>query len=179
MSSVDIKNLKIAKRYANALIESSKNSIDETLSALKEVNDVFNSNEEFKMFFKHPSVSLKDKKDTIYEIFSSKINQTTLDFLNVLLDENRFCIINTIYQVFQKEVQNLKNQQDVAVSSAIELSDEQKEKIIQKLSAKLNKEIILTCALQEDILGGLIIKINDKVIDLSLKTKFDSLRKYN
>lgn len=179
MSSVDIKNLKIAKRYANALIESSKNSIDETLSALKEVNDVFNSNEEFKMFFKHPSVSLKDKKDTIYEIFSSKINQTTLDFLNVLLDENRFCVLNTIYKVFQKEVQNLKNQQDVVVSSVIELSDEQKEKIIQKLSAKLNKEIILTCALQEDILGGLIIKINDKVIDLSLKTKFDSLRKYN
>lgn len=177
MSNLDIKNLKIAKRYASALVETSKDSIDETKEVLKEVSEVFNTNKEFQMFFMHPGVSLKDKKETLNEIFSSKANKTTLDFLNVLLDENRFDIIDTIYQVFQKEVENFKNQQRVDVTSAIELSEEQKEKIKQKLSSKLNKEIILTCALKEDILGGLIIKINDKVIDLSLKNKFDTLRK--
>ncbi len=175
----DIKNLKPAKRYSNALLESAGDLRDEILSDLDKINEIFNNNVEFQMFFKHPSVSLKDKKETLKDIFQNKINPKTFDFLNVLLDENRFDIFNSIYNVFKTDIQILKNQQNVFVTSAVELDEDEKEKIKQKLALKLNKEVILSCLKDEDILGGLIIKINDNIIDLSLKTKFDNLKKYN
>ncbi len=179
MNDIDIKNLKVAKRYSTALIEVSKENTDEICSNLESVSELFKTNNEFKLFFSHPAISLTDKKDTLRELFSSKINSKTIDFLNILLEENRFSILNTIFEVFKEEVRKYKNQQSVSVTSAIELQEDEKERIKQKLSEKLKKEIILACDIKEDILGGLIIKINDKIVDLSLKTKFDNLKKYN
>lgn len=177
MKNINIKNLKTAKRYAQALLETSKDNIDEINQNMDEIYNLINENSDFKMFFSHPEVSLKDKKEILEEIFLNKINKNTLNFLNVLLDENRFNIFNTIYDVFKKDTQILKNQQTVTVTSAVDLNEDEKERIKQKLFEKTNKEIILTCETNEDILGGLVIKINDKVIDLSLKTKFDNLKK--
>jgi len=175
--SIDIKNLKIAKRYAIALLESTMDSLDEVLQNLSEINEIVVSNKDFQTFFEHPSVSMKDKKDTINELFENKINKKALDFLHILLDENRFNIFSVVYDVFQKEAQKVKNQQCIIVESAIALDEAEKEKIKQKLSEKLSKEIILNCQEKEDIIGGLVVKVNDKIVDLSLRAKFNNLRK--
>jgi len=57
------------------------------------------------------------------------------------------------------------------------MDDEDKEKLKQKLNEKLNKDVLLNYNLDSEILGGLVVKIEDKVIDLSLKAKFEELKK--
>ncbi len=177
--SLDIKNLKVAKRYARALIETSIDSVDEISNDLELINNSIFKNDSFRMFFSHPVVSLKDKKETIKETFENKVNKITLNFMETLLDEGRFNIFSTIFDVFQKEKNNLKNIKILDVFYAYDLDDEQKTKLKDKLSSKFNKEVILNYQKDEDILGGLVIKFEDKVIDLSLKTKFDRLKKIN
>ncbi len=177
--SLDIKNLKVAKRYAKALIEASGDVVDDVSNDLELVNDSIFKNDSFRMFFSHPVVSLKDKKDTIKETFQNKINNITLNFLETLLDEGRFNIFSTIYDVFNQERNDLKNIKILDVFYAFELNDEQKARLKDKLSAKFNKEVILNYQKDDEILGGLVIKFEDKVIDLSLKTKFDRLKKIN
>jgi len=175
--NIDIKNIKTAKRYAQALSQSAVDNIDEINENLALVDEVIFSNADFMNFFSHPIVSLKDKKDTLNETLSNKINERTLNFLNTLLDENRFNIFKTIYELFKKEIDSIKNKQRVYVTSVITLDDKEKEKLQNKLNEKLQKEVIISYEENKDILGGLLIKFEDKIIDLSLKTKFDDLRK--
>lgn len=176
--NIDIKNLKVAKRYAHALVESANSEIQNVNRELALVSEAIFDNEDLKLFFSHPIVSLKDKKDTIKDTLEDKIGQTTYNFLNTLLDENRIEIFKTIYELFKKELDEINNKQQVEVISAVELDEEEKNKLIEKLSQKLNKEVNLTLVNDDNILGGLVVKFEDKVIDLSLKTKFDTLRKY-
>ena len=175
--NIDIKNIKTAKRYALALSQSAIDNIDEINENLALVDEVIFSNADFMNFFSHPIVSLKDKKDTLNETLSNKINEKTLNFLNTLLDENRFNIFKTIYELFKKEIDLIKNKQRVNVTSVITLDEKEKEKLQKKLIEKLQKDVIISYEENEEILGGLLIKFEDKIIDLSLKTKFDDLRK--
>ena len=177
--TIDIKNLKTAKRYATALAQSATDCIDEVQSDLNLINDVIFSDDNFETFFLHPVISLKDKKETIKSTLSDKINQKTLNFLETLLDENRFNIFNTIFELFNREVDIIKNKQRVDILSAVVLDEEDKNKLKDKLSSKLNKEIILNFEENKDILGGLVVKLDDKIVDLSLKTKFEKLKKTN
>lgn len=176
-NSIDIKNIKVAKRYALALAESSINDIDKAVSDMKLVDELIFQNEELKTFFLHPVVSLKDKKETIENAFKGKLNEASFNFIETLLDESRFGIFNTILEVFIKESEKIKNKQRVEIISAVEIDEEEKEKLKQKLNEKLNKDVLLNYNLDEEILGGLVIKIEDKVIDLSLKAKFEELKK--
>jgi len=175
--NIDIKNIKTAKRYAQALSQSAIDNIDEINENLALIDEVIFNNADFINFFSHPIVSLKDKKDTLNETLKEKINEQTLNFLNILLDEGRFNIFKTIYELFKIEVDSIKNKQRVYVTSAIELDENQKENLRNKLAQKMQKDILLNYEENKDILGGLLIKFEDKIIDLSLKTKFDNLRK--
>lgn len=175
--NIDIKNLKTAKRYASALCKSIDDNFDSVLSDLDLVNESIFENDDLKIFFTHPIVSLKDKKEVIVETFSEKINEKTLNFLQTLLDEGRFGIFKTILEVFKQEIDNIKNKQRMEIVSAVKLDDEQKERLNETLSKKLNKEIIFNFKEDNEILGGLIVKYEDKVLNLSLKAKFDALRK--
>lgn len=175
--NIDIKNIKTAKRYAQALSQSALENIDEINENLALIDEVIFANNDFKNFFSHPIVSLKDKKETLNETLKGKVNEKTLNFLNTLLDEGRFGIFKTIYELFKQEIDVIKNKQRIDVSSVIALSEEEKSRLEEKLSKKLQKEVILNYKEEEEILGGLLIKFEDKIIDLSLKGKFDDLRK--
>ena len=79
------------------------------------------------------------------------------------------------------QIANLNNINDVNniklvdVTSAVELSEDQKQRVVEKLQAKLNKKIIANWLQDEDIIGGLIIKIDDNVINSSLKNRLEKL----
>ena len=176
-NSIDIKNMKVAKRYATALAESSIDQIDRTVEDMKAVNELIFQNEELKTFFLHPVVSLKDKKDTIESAFKDKISDTTYNFIGTLLDENRFNIFRTILEVFIRESEKIKNMQRVEIVSAVEVEEEEKQRLVTELSTKLNKNVLLNYNLDKEILGGLVVKIEDRVVDLSLKAKFEEMKK--
>ena len=175
--NIDIKNLKVAKKYTQALVEVTTNSIDKTYEDLTLVKEVIFDNQEFKTFFLHPVISLKDKKETIKESLGKNIDEKVLNFLETLLDENRLNIFNTIFELFKVKMDEIKNKQKINVISAIDLDDEDKQNLINKLNEKLSKEVILDCQKDESIIGGLVLKLNDKIVDLSLKTKFNNLKK--
>lgn len=178
MSNVDIKNLKTAKRYALALSQAAGENLDEIEADLKSIDETIFQQQDLKTFFLHPVVSLKVKKDTIKEAFEGKVNPITYNFIQTLLDENRFSIFNTIYEVFKSESDRIKNNQRVEVVSAIDLDENQKHRLQEKLNSKFSKNSIITYLKDKNILGGLIIKFNDNVIDLSLKAKFEHLKKH-
>ena len=175
----DVKNIKIAKKYANALLESAIESgcSDKVYNDLIFVVETVISNGQLADILKNPIVKDSDKKDIINKLFSIHIDKITLELLFVLADNRRLDILSEILNQFSNLYNKINNIVKPYIISAVELNEEQRNKIIKKLENKLSKKVIPQYCINEEIIGGLIIEIDDKTIDCSLKTKFDNMRK--
>ncbi len=179
MKVVDIKNIKIARKYSNALLDSAMESglADKVYNDLLFVNETINSNYDLKNALLNPIVSLEDKKEITKNIFGIHVEKITLDFIFVLTDNGRLNILNEAVNQYIIEYNKLNNIVKPVVISAIELNEVQKGRIVEKLENKLTKKVLPEYQINPDIIGGLIIEIGDRTIDSSLKTKFDNMKK--
>ena len=176
---IDKNNYKIAKRYADALvlIANEKNLLDNFYNDLLNVFEVYQNSSDFKSLMISPNFEKNRKKEVIKQIFENKINDFILNFLFVLIDSKHFDIFETILYCYKEGIDKTKNIENVFITSSIDLKDEFKNRIQNKLKEKMKKEVRISYLKDEGILGGLIISTEEKVIDLSLKKKFNKIEK--
>lgn len=110
------------------------------------------------------------------QIFTGKVSSLTVNFLSLLAENNRLNILDDILFSFKDDINKLQNIVPAVITSVIELDLEQKKKLVEKLQNKIKAEITPEFRLDKAILGGLVIKINDTVIDLSIKKKIENLK---
>ena len=165
------------KRYSRALIESAGSEVDAIRNDLGLINETINSSSDLKNVILNPTFNEEKVEEIIGDIFSSKISEKTLNFLKMLIKAHRMDIFEDITYWYCEFDDELKNKLKVSVTSAIVLNDETKERLKHKLEAKFKKTILLNYAVDESIIGGLIIKANDKIIDGSIKSKYERLKK--
>lgn len=177
MKNLSYKNETIAKRYSRALIESAGSEVDAIRNDLGLINETINSSSDLKNVILNPTFNEEKVEEIIGDIFSSKISEKTLNFLKMLIKAHRMDIFEDITYWYCEFDDELKNKLKVSVTSAIVLNDETKERLKHKLEAKFKKTILLNYAVDESIIGGLIIKANDKIIDGSIKSKYERLKK--
>ncbi len=176
---VSSKNSKSAKRYAKALIElASKDvSFDKIYFDMNFIIGIISKNPDLANFLETPVISKNDKKDVLEKIFLNRVCEPVLNFLFLLNENSRLNILDDICASFKEYLDEEKNILNVYVTSCVELSYEQKNALKTKLEARLGKNINTEYNIQNSVLGGLIIKINDTVIDLSLKKRIENLKK--
>jgi len=180
MANETIKISQTAKNYADALIETAKSgrvSFDTIFSDLQTVNEAFINSAELVMALENPVVDLDVKIDITNTIFTGKISQELINFLKILIEKKRIAEFPSIYAEFNNKYNKMQNIQSVTIISAIELTTQQKDMILEELSAKLNKKIIPTWETDENIIAGLTVKIDDNVLDMSLKNRLEKLGK--
>lgn len=165
-----------SKIYAKALIELNI-SHDDILNQLDIINEICNNSKDLVQILENPSISTDSKFNIIDEVFSKDIGEELKNFLKILVEKKRFNEFSHIREAYIEDLDNIKNIKRVKVISAINLNEDKKQIIIEKLQTKLQKEIIADWLTDTDIIGGLIIKIDDNVIDTSLKNKLQSLSK--
>ena len=173
-------NLSIAKRYAKSLVElmlDGENNQEEIKSDLKNVKEILNSSPELNSALTNPVVSAYDKEQIINSVFERDTKETTRNFLKLLVEKNRFNLIFQIVEAFNKMLDKINNLTQVSVTGAIELDENVKNEIENKIKEKLNKEINITYNTDNSIIAGLIYKIEDDVLDTSLKHKLEELKK--
>ena len=122
-------------------------------------------------------IKIEDKKDVISRLFSIHVEKITLDFIYLLLDNTRIAVLDEILNQFSSSYNRKNNVVTPNIISAVELDDNQKQKIINNLENKLLKKIKPQYIINKEIIGGLILEIEDKTIDCSLKTKFENMKK--
>jgi len=183
MAVISCKNLKPARRYSKALIElvqANEGFNAEYGLKLKEELEfaakTLNENAEFKNFIQNPVISKADKKDVLNKIFGGRVSEHILHFLFLLTENNRINMLQDIVLSFSEDTDKLQNIVRAKVASAVELNDVQKNALLEKLQAKARVKIVPEYETDEAVLGGIIIKINDTVIDLSIKKKIENLK---
>jgi F-type H+-transporting ATPase subunit delta len=169
----------VAKRYSSALMKLASN--DSELNGIYEnlvlVYETIDASYELKTFISHPSFSKPSKKEILAEIFSGKISKDILNFLYILLDRNRIFALGAIINSLKDSMNKKYNILVIRAISAVELSDEMKAKLKSKLEAIYQKQINLAATVDENLLAGMVLKIGDKTIDGSVKTRLDSMKR--
>ena len=176
-----IKNItQSAKIYADALIETAKDdrlSYNEIFEDINTISQILKSSGDLKKILLTPAVPSEKKIEIIEDVFTSQVKPDILNFLKILAEKKRFDELDLIIEAFKKEYDEIQNLKCVTIISAVDLSDEYKAKIVSKLQEKLQKNIIADWQKDDSIIGGLVIKIDDDVIDTSIKNKLENLSK--
>jgi F-type H+-transporting ATPase subunit delta len=163
-----------AKTYANSLIQVS-DDYDAILKNLDILAEIIKSSGELSKVVSNPSIALQTKFDIVDAVFKNQISDEIINFLKIVTEKGRFNELEQIIQAYKDEVDNIKNVKRVEVISVVELSEEQKQRLIEKLEKRINAKVLVDWKKNEDIIGGLVVKFDDNVIDTSLRNKLEKL----
>ena len=152
-------------------------SKEDILDDLREIADTISSSGELAHVINNPSISTEENQVVLCKLFQNSIMPIVYNFIFVLNLRKRVSIIFEIAEEFEKELERVKNIARVNVTSAIELNDERKEQIKIKIAEKLSKEVIVDWGVDNDIIAGLIFKIDELIVDNSIKHKLEDLSK--
>ncbi len=169
-----------AKNYSKALVEMVRDNVisfEDLSKDLATVSEILETSQDLRLTLENPTVSEAVKSQIVEEVFKNEVHPQVVNFLMVLIDKNRFSEFPQIKADYEIKLDDVNKIQSVEITSAVELSDEYRERILQKLSEKLQKNIRPNWKVDENIIAGLIYRINDNVIDTSIKSKLDKLNK--
>ena len=169
----------ISERYASALYDLAveKKNVDSVLKDFEFLQKCIQESEDLKLLVKSPLITSSDKLN-IFEKILSKQNSDHLTntFLKVVSSNKRFAKLSSIISQFMNINFQKRGNVLADVTSADELSDNQKNVIKDQLKSILGKKLFLNFNIDKKILGGLIVKIGSKMIDSSLLTKINKLK---
>ena len=165
-----------AKIYANALVglNADKNSV---INDLTQIIEVIEQSDDLRAILSNSSVNFNKKKEILSEIFGGKIDEKLINFLYILTEKNKINLLGEILKSFEQISAENSGISVVEIISATELNQDYKNRIIQKLEQKLGKKVEPYWNIEPEIIGGLIFKIGDTVIDSSLKNKIENFSK--
>ncbi len=160
----------MARAYASALIEigQEQNTLPRIEEEVGFVASLLTADRDLTLYFNAPGVSKGAKKAFIDRVFGGELSEITINFLKVVIDNNRQLSIRDIHASLIELIDILNNRQHVSIISSTKLNSDMLKKIKESLESKFKKEIIVDEVIDEKIIGGIVIKIGDLIIDGSL-----------
>ncbi len=168
----------LASKYAQALYKLAAEQ--ETLDAVKQqlvgIRDMIDSHSDLAALIYHPRVPVEAKKDTIQKVFASEISVIVRNFLFLLIDNRREVALPSIIEEFIKFANEEQNIAEAMITTAFPLNDAEMKALAEKLSKMSGKNIITKPNVDKSIIGGVIVKIGDKLIDGSVARQLKNLQ---
>ena len=124
---------------------------------------------------KAPRLTSTEKATTFNEVCGDKFDAQAQNFIRVIAENDRLALLPDIFALFELYKAEQEKSIDVDVTSAFALSDEQQDKLAKVLSARLGREVRLHAAEDATLIGGVLIRAGDLVIDGSVRGKLAKL----
>ena len=170
----------VSKTYGDALFELSLEEKKEDLlfEEAKTFLEVIKKDDELVRFMKHPKIVKEEKMKTGKNIFDNHFSKEFAGFLLVLVAKDRFSEVEKTLEYFIGRMKEYKKIGVAYVSTAVELTDEQKEKVRARLLETTDFESFeMNYTVDKSLLGGMVIRVGDRVVDTSIQNKLKSLSK--
>jgi len=168
----------VSKTYGDALfaVALESNRMDEFFEAVKVVADILRTNEDFGKLMNHPKIMKEDKVKIVEETFGGNVPKEIVGIMTLLVTKGHAAEMISVFDYFINLVKEEKKIGKAHVITAIPLGDKQKEKVEQKLLDTTKYETFeMNYVVDESLIGGMVIRIGDRVIDSSIKTKLYDL----
>lgn len=170
----------ISKTYGEALFELAveEEKTEVMLEEISGIRQVFLNNPEYLKFLTHPRISVEEKIKTTEEIFSGRIEKQLLGFLGLIITKGRSENMMEILEYFLDKVKEFKGIGVAYVTTPFELKDDKKQAVSERLLATTSyRQMEMHYAVNPALLGGMQIRIGDRVVDSSIQTKLSRLEK--
>ena len=166
------------KEYSQALfmLALEDNCHEKFLEELKEINDTFSKNPEYMELLSSPAIPLSDRKAVIDGALKDNYSEHIVSFIKLLCDKKHILSFSLCVDEYETLFENYKSVSVAKVRYACEISQEQKEELKAKLKKISGRDVVLECETDETLLGGLIIEIDGKEIDASLRTRLKEVK---
>ncbi|MCL2336808.1 MAG: ATP synthase F1 subunit delta [Firmicutes bacterium] len=170
----------VAARYAGALydIALENKMVDQLEEELQAVVRILDENAPMKKILFHPRITAAQKQEVLAELFGGRISEVALNFLNMLVNRQREMFLADIIAYFTGLANQGRNISDVTVTSAVELTDEEKKNLAAAMAKYTGKQVRLSYNIDRQLLGGVVVRFGDKVIDGSVTARLNTLREH-
>ncbi|GLR18011.1 ATP synthase F1 subunit delta [Portibacter lacus] len=172
--------IKVASRYAKSLLDLAKeqNNVEQVLGDIQSFKQAM-ENRELLLLTKSPIVSLSKKQAIFDQIFKGNFDKLTMSFFDIILRKGREAYLPEIATAFIDQYNRLKGISKVHITTATPLTEQALEAIRTKLIASdiTDESIEFSTNVDPSIIGGLVIKIGDKLYDASVQRKLNELKK--
>lgn len=167
-----------SKVYGEALFQIAVEDgrIDEMMEEIRAVKKALEENRELSVLMDHPKIIKEEKVHLMENCFKGQVSDDVTGFLTVVVSKGRFKELPAMFDYLTMRMKEYKKIGVVTVKSAVELRSEQKERIRRKLMETTEyKTLEIDWQVDESLIGGLVIRIGDRVVDSSLKYKLEQL----
>lgn len=165
--------------YAKALLGAAERAGQaETVVAELEslVSDVLDKLPQLDEALQSPRLAHEERLPIIERAFGGRMSATTLTFLKVLSKHGRLDCLRAIARAARQQLNTLQNRVEVIVETAHPLSNPLRDRIVGRLTGLLGQQVMLTTAINEDLLGGLVVRVGDTVYDASLAARLKRMQ---
>lgn len=162
----------ILEPYAEALMSVAQSNdmtqqLGEDIAALL---NLLKESSELQQFLGNPVIKAADKKAVLQQVMGEQVHPYLMNFLKLLVDRGRIIFLEGICKQYQALLRELNQTVLAEVSSAVELTDAQKQTVREKVMAMTNaQQVELDTQIEPELIGGVIIKVGSQVVDASLR----------
>ena len=169
----------IAAVYAQALLEVGieHGRLDVIHDQLGELADVLDSRRELQVFFFSPYFSTKEKQDGLGRMLTDADPLLT-NFLDLLIEKHRMPLIFRIRRDLDQRWEEHNRMLAVSVTSAIALDEATVTHIGERIGERTGRRIAVTSIVDPDILGGIVLRVGNSILDASIRNRLEQLRKH-
>lgn len=170
----------ISKTYGEALFELAveEDKIDVIMEEIGQIRRALNDNPEFAALMNHPKITKEEKTKVMENVFKGRISDELTGFFSLIISKDRYKEIDSILSFFLDKVKELKGIGVAYVTTSAALREEQKKSVERRLLETTSyKEMEMHYAVDEAIIGGMVIRIGDRVVDGSVSTKLNELQR--
>ena len=170
----------VSKVYGDALFETAmeKGVLSDWYEEVQALRGIFAEHADLAQFLNHPQIIKEEKVSVAEKIFHGRISEGLLGFLVIVIEKGRQNDILPICDYFIDRVKEYKKIGVVKVTSAVLLSEEQKQRVEKRLLETTQYvDLEITYAVDESLLGGLVIRIGDRVVYSSIRTRLEEVKR--
>lgn len=170
----------VSKTYGDALFELAleRDRVSDMKEEVLAVKKIFEENEDLLKLFNHPEVMGEEKRKIVETIFKGNVSDDMTGFLTIIVEKGRYNDIPAIFAYIEKRIKEYEKIGVARVTAPMELTKAQKKAIEKKLLETTDYESFeMEYMIDPSLIGGLVIRINDRVVDSSIKTKLANMAK--
>ena len=168
----------LARVYSEALFDAARGEgkIDEIREQLGAFADALEQHRELNSFFFSPSFSSREKKEGVERVLVGA-EEIFVNFLNVLMDNHRMPVIFRIRKQYEELWREQNKLLPVEITSAVELDEDVARRIAERVEQQTGRRVELTRRVDDAILGGLVVRVSNMILDASIKNQLERLRR--
>ncbi|MGB0429949.1 MAG: ATP synthase F1 subunit delta [Bacteroidia bacterium] len=169
---------RITSRYAKALLDLSieRNMLEEVERDVELIVSTCEESRQLVVMLKNPIILPQKKLAVMADVFKANVSEVTFKFIEVIIRKNRSKLVFEVMQMFNEKYKEYKHISDAVLFTAVEASNETKAQVTKILADATGETINLSTEVDEDILGGFLIRYKDRLLDASVASKLRDLR---